>query len=1692
MVAHKRQVARRVAETIRRELVLGNSDAGGGRGVHDPSAETFAAPEDELLPEMLRELQSGTGEGVGRGEIHVGLKNFDLYSRLCHPIRSLVDVMLSYRPNLNGFYPFYDPKTAADPGDSWTQDRGLGAQGRDVGSAEREELQSGEAEDGEHFYRDNFGGEAGGDTVGGSAAEENEQEAENVEKEKGAGGDEWAAFEDDSSYCKEEIVEYRNDGNPAESAKGGALGEDEDDHDRDSVAITSSGAETSSEHETDTDDSQTVACLAPIVYGQEEQIMANQSNFIAPYCDEFIFFAANRSAPEFFNGYRVHNLDIISDEWQSPYRSPNGAEKENAMMLEAYFYYFFPQMWGEESEGEIEEGADEADYMADDGDDGAGAAVNRIAEFAPGFLGAEFDVGGAGATGGASEKGDEDDDLWYARRAPEAEHRRASTAGMMLSEEHVQDQAKQLDKMSESLYILADESNGLLVPYTAEDDSAGEQSRPAADSEIDEDLQWVLWQREDMLRSFPYHLLGSEEAASKIRTLITSENWFNQKSRLSMTATIRPEKDSTTAEPAAADLPTHSLVELIGDESVCDKLLRFFCNKDRGSTVPPRSGEGGTRNVISYTEAEDRVILELGFRNVSDPAVLGPISPEHYSKFVLPPSDSTKPVSPHSTEICIRHAESRFFARILRDVHRRFRESRTKWYERREFLSGSVDLMFYPKQELSKETGRNFYGYNSHAVRDGYLETEADLFSMYDYLQKQKQAILTSEKWRNVPSSSAAASPSGAEARKLDELGVQYVAKPLEKITNTDRRRLKRIQKRQRNILRVLQSKYRGTPEMDKIVAAINAEDLDLRALDAEIRDSRATTTNTKTKRKGKNIKAKRKKKTPDWYCQIESDLYFIPENFERFVKLRNFDPDTPLYLGHIWTTITDKVFGLQRTGFSTEVTQGLCVSRAGLKILAEFYKYFYIGRAEKYKILVAEMENAHKLSINQLLASERVARRTGWTWHGIERKKGEGVENSDVGDSAESQHDEEGKNAGGTAEGIEPEESVRREESQSRFPELHNNDVDTMTDESVLAQYFGSHLYDIPTLDSILNTASTLLEGDLDLARDILNKNDDILERDYLGGQNGDIVQTYQVATRTFSRRMSPGAGSFLLKKTYWFYNSLRFFSVASSQTYLGQMGYASTDGGSKRSHRVSVDSAFGIKAGHQCLPFQSFVWESYMDLNSICLREIAHVHPTMAVQPIQVTHDAKGRMFWGRELDKVAELFFPNPFDELAALPYDYGKKTHDKVAEEYKDSGALEKALSAVGGHFDILWEQRNTFFNRVVAAKVCWKRKVKKLKTKILQGLRAERRGQSRRIASSDNSKAHNLLGSAGVSNYAEASGALHEEARDFKREHDTLALDLDQYYEKKRERASTGEAEETDDDFAQSEAESIAYRTTHYYSPFPICFHGHRAEYNEKIKRVFGQKHESGGSTRLYFAYFNKDAIKKKAKIQQDHDDKENEVEQKCRRSGGSGQQASGGTGGEEAEKSSDGCATLERQLGELKRILREFEEKRPVPASNSIGSQPSTTNRTAAGSSASSTTGSKTSSVTSNATNSTDYLIDNRDEQDRTKRSRFTLTDVHIIVRGHCQLHTIVDEDGIDFVREKYNDKVREYLGGYRPLVWGVEGCAWPKINAPAEKFLVGGAGEGGRKGREDSTKDAEKAQAVHFENAQLAAQLFE
>ena len=63
----------------------------------------------------------------------------------------------------------------------------------------------------------------------------------------------------------------------------------------------------------------------------------------------------------------------------------------------------------------------------------------------------------------------------------------------------------------------------------------------------------------------------------------------------------------------------------------------------------------------------------------------------------------------------------------------------------------------------------------------------------------------------------------------------------------------------------------------------------------------------------------------PAWYCMIESDVYFVPENFRRFILLKNHDPfREALFLAHMW------LFSDVVAGFSKEHSYGSCFSRLG------------------------------------------------------------------------------------------------------------------------------------------------------------------------------------------------------------------------------------------------------------------------------------------------------------------------------------------------------------------------------------------------------------------------------------------------------------------------------------------------------------------------------------------------------------------------------------------------------------------------------------------------------------------------------------------------------------------------------------------------------------------------------------------
>lgn len=469
----------------------------------------------------------------------------------------------------------------------------------------------------------------------------------------------------------------------------------------------------------------TIACLAPVVYHHEREIMANQSNFIAPYCDDFIFFVANRSAPELFNGYPVHNLDIIADEWQHEKRPPNGMEKENAMMMESYFWWYYPSRR----------------------------------------------------------------EVLFAERSATPE---------------VVDQDK--------------------------DHDGGSGGRGGGQHQV-----------EEYIATLTQKLCGG---AARPRTITVGD------------------KLSSTERPS-----TYLFVPQKEDPSV-DVLRSWFVDATRSSEsgIPPAQrfsdaeAETILRAILAKTEfdaVDDLIISELGTRNMSDPRVMTHISPELYRSLVLPPAVPELQSDFHA----VRRADSRIFARKLCEAQVNFLLKKEKWRRSREtkMNSSAAGKTVSPSK-------------NSFALEDGFLEGETV--------------------WQNAISS--------AERAIHDRVGRRSLL--------ARRSRLRRWKDLKRAYF-FWRRRFVG-------------DDVDI---------EHGTMTNEEdTPRRTAEISSVI---IPDWYCQIESDLYFIPENFRRFLKLRGFQPDSPEILGHVWTTISMTNFGANRVGLSTEVTQGLCVSREGLKV---------------------------------------------------------------------------------------------------------------------------------------------------------------------------------------------------------------------------------------------------------------------------------------------------------------------------------------------------------------------------------------------------------------------------------------------------------------------------------------------------------------------------------------------------------------------------------------------------------------------------------------------------------------------------------------------------------------------------------------------------------------------------------------
>ncbi|CAD7958894.1 unnamed protein product [Amoebophrya sp. A25] len=82
------------------------------------------------------------------------------------------------------------------------------------------------------------------------------------------------------------------------------------------------------------------------------------------------------------------------------------------------------------------------------------------------------------------------------------------------------------------------------------------------------------------------------------------------------------------------------------------------------------------------------------------------------------------------------------------------------------------------------------------------------------------------------------------------------------------------------------------------------------------------------------NIRDKKNLQGHDWFCVLESDVYFIPEHLRRFLILKGLDlPKKPLHVGPVWA------HSIFQDGYLTEPSQGTCLNESGIRAVGKFLR---------------------------------------------------------------------------------------------------------------------------------------------------------------------------------------------------------------------------------------------------------------------------------------------------------------------------------------------------------------------------------------------------------------------------------------------------------------------------------------------------------------------------------------------------------------------------------------------------------------------------------------------------------------------------------------------------------------------------------------------------------------------------------
>ncbi|CAD7962488.1 unnamed protein product [Amoebophrya sp. A25] len=386
----------------------------------------------------------------------------------------------------------------------------------------------------------------------------------------------------------------------------------------------------------------------------------------------------------------------------------------------------------------------------------------------------------------------------------------------------------------------------------------------------------------------------------------------------------------------------------------------------------------------------------------------------------------------------------------------------------------------------------------------------------------------------------------------------------------------------------------------------------------------------------------------PDWYCFLESDVYFIPENFKRFALLRGYDPwRQALFLGHVW------LYGNILMGQVTEHNYGSCLSRRAFVKLAVRLAILKREELEDERLVLERARDAVRRDIDDTIAiaAEKEMRKSH---QAVQEQLGEEEDGGATTDNAAVAG---GGGGGDASKNIKTEKSVDDEGKFTTDLWWIRQEQDRIWNrQSVRSEGIDGGISPAEVFSERFQKSAVLQKQNKSREGDHKGENDgeDRTGTEVNPGEKEEQTQNQNVDEEgeqdssstedhvvvVDDENKSTAALQDKLQRLHHILFSLehhRYPTLHDPEVYVGKV----------RPNSMNHFGTRRIPSHFQCLPWKPYEWHDSIGIVQACLFDIG-----VFSEPAQTVTDSLGRYFWAQALNRVVEYSPPVAAEDFTVL--------------------------------------------------------------------------------------------------------------------------------------------------------------------------------------------------------------------------------------------------------------------------------------------------------------------------------------------------------------------------------------------------------------------------------------------------------